>query len=92
MMVVKCAPKFGDASLKEEVFVKGAVEKLLPLCTHYVDSGGNYAPMTKDKQNDFLGEAYNIARMGESIVLFVCFHFYLHSSLWTKCRTKRRVG
>lgn len=64
-MVVKCAPKFGDAKLKEEVFVKGAIEKVLPLCTQYIDSSGNYAPMTKEKQNDFLGEAYNIARMGK---------------------------
>ncbi|KAF9408559.1 hypothetical protein HW555_011801 [Spodoptera exigua] len=68
MMVVKCAPKFGDAKLKEEVFVKGAIEKILPLCTQYIDSSGNYAPMTKEKQNDFLGEAYNIARMGLRII------------------------
>ncbi|KAJ8713681.1 hypothetical protein PYW07_014051 [Mythimna separata] len=68
MMVVKCAPKFSDGKLKEEVFVKGAIEKVLPLCTQYVDSSGNYAPMTKDKQNDFLGEAYNIARMGLRII------------------------
>lgn len=64
-MVVKCAPKFADGKLKEEVFVKGAIEKVLPLCTQYIDSSGNYAPMTKDKQNDFIAEAYNIARMGK---------------------------
>ncbi|KAH9638570.1 hypothetical protein HF086_000971 [Spodoptera exigua] len=71
MMVVKCAPKFGDAKLKEEVFVKGAIEKILPLCTQYIDSSGNYAPMTKEKQNDFLGEAYNIARMAQMVGLDV---------------------
>lgn len=65
MMVVKCAPKFPDAKLKEEVFVKGAIEKVLPLCTQYIDSSGNYAAMTKEKQNDFIAEAYNIARMGK---------------------------
>ncbi|CAH2039327.1 unnamed protein product, partial [Iphiclides podalirius] len=64
MMVVKCAPKYPDGQLKEEVFVKGAIEKVLPICTHYIDSSGNYAPMTRDKQNDFLAEAYNIGRMG----------------------------
>ncbi|XP_052758967.1 calcium-transporting ATPase type 2C member 1 isoform X1 [Galleria mellonella] len=65
MMVVKCAPKFSsEGKPKEEVFVKGAIEKVLPLCTRYIDSAGNYAPMTKDKQNDFLSEAYNIGRMG----------------------------
>ncbi|XP_041986479.1 calcium-transporting ATPase type 2C member 1 isoform X2 [Aricia agestis] len=64
MMVVKCAPKFPDGRLKEEVFVKGAIEKVLPLCTTYIDSAGNYAPMTEEKQKDFLNEAYNIARMG----------------------------
>ncbi|XP_037294710.1 calcium-transporting ATPase type 2C member 1 isoform X1 [Manduca sexta] len=64
MMVVKCAPKFSDGNLKEEFFVKGAIEKVLPLCTQYIDSAGNYAPMTKEKQNDFLAEAYNIGRMG----------------------------
>lgn len=68
MMVVKCAPKFNDGQLKEEVYVKGAIEKVLPLCTQYVDSGGNYAPMTKEKQNDFIAEAYNIARMGLRII------------------------
>ncbi|XP_068618783.1 calcium-transporting ATPase type 2C member 1 isoform X1 [Battus philenor] len=68
MMVVKCAPKFADGKLKEEVFVKGAIEKVLPLCTHYIDSSGNYAPMTRDKQNDFLSEAYNIGRMGLRII------------------------
>ncbi|CAH1638536.1 unnamed protein product [Spodoptera littoralis] len=70
MMVVKCAPKFGDAKLKEEFFVKGAIEKVLPLCTQYIDSSGNYAPMTKEKQNDFLGEAYNIARMAQMVSVF----------------------
>ncbi|CAG4946621.1 unnamed protein product [Parnassius apollo] len=68
MMVVKCAPKFGDGKLKEEVFVKGAIENVLPLCTHYIDSSGNYAPMTRDKQNDFLSEAYNIGRMGLRVI------------------------
>ncbi|KAL0822277.1 hypothetical protein ABMA28_004390 [Loxostege sticticalis] len=68
MMVVKCAPKFGDGKTKEEVFVKGAIEKILPLCTRYIDSSGNYAPMTKDKQNDFMSEAYNIGRMGLRII------------------------
>ncbi|XP_045766370.1 calcium-transporting ATPase type 2C member 1 isoform X2 [Maniola jurtina] len=68
MMVVKCAPKFNDGNLKEEVFVKGAIEKVLPLCTQYIDSAGNYAPITKEKQADFLNEAYNIGRMGLRII------------------------
>lgn len=79
MMIVKCAPKFNDSSkLKEEVFVKGAIEKVLPLCTHYIDSSGNYAPMTKDKQKDFMTEAYNIGMMGEdfwNILIFTLFFF-----------------
>ncbi|XP_026327973.1 calcium-transporting ATPase type 2C member 1 [Hyposmocoma kahamanoa] len=68
MMVVKCAPKFADSKLREEVFVKGAIEKVLPLCNQYIDSAGNYAPMTKEKQNDFMSEAYNIGRMGLRII------------------------
>ncbi|XP_034831378.1 calcium-transporting ATPase type 2C member 1 isoform X2 [Maniola hyperantus] len=68
MMVVKCAPKFNDGNPKEEVFVKGAIEKVLPLCTQYIDSAGNYAPITKEKQADFLNEAYNIGRMGLRII------------------------
>ncbi|XP_045450738.1 calcium-transporting ATPase type 2C member 1 [Melitaea cinxia] len=68
MMVVKCAPKFNDGIYKEEVFVKGAIEKVLPLCTNYIDSSGNYAPITKEKQADFLNEAYNIGRMGLRII------------------------
>lgn len=67
MMVVKCAPKFNDGKYKEEVFVKGAIEKVLPLCTNYIDSSGNYAPITKEKQADFLNEAYNIGRMGKNL-------------------------
>lgn len=63
MMVVKCAPKFSDGG-KEELFVKGAVEKVLPLCTQYIDSAGNYAPLTNEKQNEILAEVYNIGRMG----------------------------
>ncbi|XP_039755340.1 calcium-transporting ATPase type 2C member 1 isoform X1 [Pararge aegeria] len=68
MMVVKCTPKYSDGKLKEEVFVKGAIEKVLPLCTQYIDSAGNYAPITKEKQADFLNEAYNIGRMGLRII------------------------
>ncbi|XP_063382301.1 calcium-transporting ATPase type 2C member 1 [Cydia fagiglandana] len=68
MMVVKCAPKFNDGKMKEEVFVKGAIEKILPLCTQYIDSAGNYSPVTKEKQNDFMTEAYNIGRMGLRII------------------------
>ncbi|GBP49636.1 Calcium-transporting ATPase type 2C member 1 [Eumeta japonica] len=71
IMVVKCAPKYSDPGskkLQEEVFVKGAIEKILPLCTQYIDSAGNYAPMTKEKQNDFFSEAYNIGRMGLRII------------------------
>ncbi|XP_063535847.1 calcium-transporting ATPase type 2C member 1 [Cydia strobilella] len=68
MMVVKYAPKFNDGKLKEEVFVKGAIEKILPLCTQYIDSAGNYSPVTKEKQNDFMTEAYNIGRMGLRII------------------------
>ncbi|KAI5637469.1 e1-E2 ATPase domain-containing protein [Phthorimaea operculella] len=68
MMVVKCAPKFSEQKRKEEVFVKGAIEKVLPMCTQYIDSAGNYAPMTKEKQNDFMSEAYNIGRMGLRII------------------------
>lgn len=64
MMVVKCAPKFSSDGKKEELFVKGAIEKVLPLCTQYIDSAGNYAPMTNEKKNDFIAEAYNIGRMG----------------------------
>lgn len=63
-MVVKCAQKFGDNN-KEELFVKGAIEKVLPLCTTYIDSAGNYAAMNKQKQNEFIVEANNMARMGE---------------------------
>ena len=74
MMVVKCVPKFNDGKLKEEVFVKGAIEKVLPLCTNYIDSSGNYAPMTKEKQTDFLNEAYNIARMGKFV--FIIWFFF----------------
>ncbi|XP_052741803.1 calcium-transporting ATPase type 2C member 1 [Bicyclus anynana] len=68
MMVVKCSPKYNDGRLKEEFFVKGAIEKVLPLCTQYIDSAGNYAPITKEKQADFLNEAYNIGRMGLRII------------------------
>ncbi|XP_050351688.1 calcium-transporting ATPase type 2C member 1 isoform X2 [Nymphalis io] len=68
MMVVKCAPKYQDRRLNEELFVKGAIEKLLPLCTTYIDSAGNCVPITKEKQADFLNEAYNIGRMGLRII------------------------
>ncbi|XP_026494132.1 calcium-transporting ATPase type 2C member 1 isoform X1 [Vanessa tameamea] len=68
MMVVKCAPKYHDGRVVEEVFVKGAIEKLLPLCTNYIDSAGNCVPITKEKQADFLNEAYNIGRMGLRII------------------------
>ncbi|KAG7295830.1 ATPase-P-type (transporting)-HAD super-sub IC, partial [Plutella xylostella] len=68
MMVVKCTPKYDTTKLKEEFFVKGAIEKVLPLCTQFIDSSGNYSPITKDKRDSFMMESYNIGRMGLRVI------------------------
>lgn len=71
MMAVRCCPKYGEQTAsKEEYFVKGAIEKILPQCVQFVDAAGNYASMNKDKHNDFLSEAYNIGRTGLRVIAF----------------------
>lgn len=64
MMAVKCSGKYGDNMNKEIYFVKGAVEKILPQCSRYVSPEGQFVPLTKQKENELLAEAYSIGRKG----------------------------
>ncbi|XP_026289386.1 calcium-transporting ATPase type 2C member 1 [Frankliniella occidentalis] len=66
IMAVKCVPKYDDT--KEEIFfVKGAMEKILPLCTKFSQKGSVY-PINAKKQQEYLGEAHDIARKGLRVI------------------------
>lgn len=65
MMAVKCSPKYSDDANKEVFFVKGAVEKILPQCSRYVNPEGQFVVLTKQKENEFMAEAYSVGRKGE---------------------------
>ncbi|XP_034252595.1 calcium-transporting ATPase type 2C member 1 isoform X2 [Thrips palmi] len=66
IMAVKCVAKYEDS--KEELFfVKGALEKILPLCTKFSQKGTLY-PMNAKKQQEYLGEAHDIARKGLRVI------------------------
>lgn len=63
IMAVKVVPKYSN--IKEEVFfVKGALEMLLPQCTKYM-YGGQAMTLTKQNEDEFMSEAYEIGRKGK---------------------------
>lgn len=62
VMAVRVVPKFGQ-SKEEVIFVKGAIEKLLPQCTKYMFAGQAVA-LTKQHETQFMTEAYEIGRKG----------------------------
>jgi P-type Ca2+ transporter type 2C len=68
MMAVRCSAKYGENMNKEVFFVKGAVEKILPQCSKYVSPEGQFVMLTKQKENEFLAEAYSIGRKGLRVV------------------------
>ncbi|CAK9807167.1 Calcium-transporting ATPase type 2C member 1 [Anthophora plagiata] len=66
MMAVKCTPKYGE-NRQEIYFVKGALEKILPLCTTYSINGEVYS-LNQKKDEEFLTEAYDIGQQGLRVV------------------------
>lgn len=62
LMTVRLAPKFG-ADKEEVFFVKGALEVLLPQCARYA-YGDQMLPLTKQNQEEFVAEAYEIGTKG----------------------------
>ncbi|KOC61582.1 Calcium-transporting ATPase type 2C member 1 [Habropoda laboriosa] len=66
MMAVKCTPKYGE-NRQEIYFVKGALEKILPLCTKYSVNGQVYS-LNQKKDEEFLTEAYEIGQQGLRVV------------------------
>lgn len=61
IMIVKCSPKFG---MQEDMFyVKGALEKLLPRCTHFSENG-SIISMSKDQEMQIIKEAQFMGRKG----------------------------
>ncbi|CAK9811235.1 Calcium-transporting ATPase type 2C member 1 [Anthophora quadrimaculata] len=66
MMAVKCTPKYGE-NRQEIYFVKGALEKILPLCTTYSVNGEVYS-LNQKKDEEFLTEAYDIGQQGLRVV------------------------
>lgn len=61
IMMVKCRSKFD--SNDELYFVKGAIEKLLNLCTKYSINGSN-VPLSLEKQSVFIREAQLMGKKG----------------------------
>lgn len=48
---------------QEVYFIKGAVEKILPLCTKYYVNG-EVCALSEKKDEEFLAEAYDIGQQG----------------------------
>ncbi|KAF3426127.1 hypothetical protein E2986_01858 [Frieseomelitta varia] len=66
MMAVKCTPKYGE-NKQEIYFVKGALDKILPLCTKYSVNGQVYS-LNQKKDEEFLTEAYDIGQQGLRVI------------------------
>lgn len=63
LMAVRLAPKFGKGADEEVLFVKGALEVLLPQCARYA-YGEQELPLSKQNQAEFMTEAYEIGTKG----------------------------
>ncbi|XP_076302469.1 calcium-transporting ATPase type 2C member 1-like [Lasioglossum baleicum] len=66
MMAVECTLKY-EENRQEIYFVKGALEKILPLCTKYSVNGQVYT-LNQKKDEEFLTEAYNIGQQGLRVI------------------------
>jgi hypothetical protein len=66
-------------------FVKGALEKVLQQCTKYAASNGVCHPLNMKKEQDYLAEAYEIARKGlRGEIRHMC-HTICHTVCHTMC-------
>ncbi|XP_060814783.1 calcium-transporting ATPase type 2C member 1 [Bombus pascuorum] len=66
MMAVKCTPKYGE-NKQEIYFVKGALDKILPLCTKYSINGQVHS-LNQKKDEEFLTEAYDVGQQGLRVI------------------------
>lgn len=66
IMAVKCVPKCDD-SREEIFFVKGAMEKILPLCTKFFYKETLYT-LNAQKRQYFMEESHGIARKGLRVI------------------------
>lgn len=62
IMAVKCISKFSLRD-KEIYYVKGAIEKILPICSYY-SSSDMLLPINNDQQAQYLNEASYLGRKG----------------------------
>nr|CAI5840707.1 unnamed protein product [Callosobruchus analis] len=67
MMAVRCASKYDEKHKDDIYFVKGAIEKILPKCTHY-SWNGNVQSLNETKQQEFLAEAHEVAKKGLRVI------------------------
>lgn len=64
MMAISVIPRYSSGQTKEEIFfVKGAIEMLLPQCTRFLYNG-QYLPITKQNETEFMAESFEIGRKG----------------------------
>ncbi|XP_017759240.1 PREDICTED: calcium-transporting ATPase type 2C member 1 isoform X1 [Eufriesea mexicana] len=66
LMAVECTLKY-EENRQEIYFVKGALEKILPLCTKY-SVNGQMCTLNQKKDEEFLTEAYNIGQQGLRVI------------------------
>lgn len=69
VMIVKCIPKF-EENEQEMYFVKGAAEVILQKCTKYCYRRGIELVLDKNREQEFLAEAFDIGRKGLRVVAF----------------------
>ncbi|XP_026463136.1 calcium-transporting ATPase type 2C member 1-like [Ctenocephalides felis] len=68
IMAVRVVQKYSD-NKQELFFVKGALEKILPQCTKFA-SPGSIIQLSKQKEQEILGEAFEIGRKGLRVIAF----------------------
>ncbi|CAG2170920.1 unnamed protein product [Oppiella nova] len=68
LMAVKCIPKFGPKD-EEKFYVKGALEKVLSLCTKYC-SNDVIRPLDADRHKQFISESQYLGRKGLRVLAF----------------------
>ncbi|XP_054164336.1 calcium-transporting ATPase type 2C member 1-like [Oppia nitens] len=68
LMAVKCIPKFGPKD-EEKYYVKGALEKVLPLCTKY-SANENIIQLTNERHEQYLNESQYLGRKGLRVLAF----------------------
>lgn len=62
-MAVRCCVNYGQPQ-GQEYFVKGALEKILQRCSHFMSPTGTLVPIHEANRHDYMQHAFDLGRMG----------------------------